>query len=81
MYNSIVHDHLCDTRLPTFETRKFFRLFNHHSAVDVKKTISIALNFDFDILTIFILGNAGVVQCMDATYFQNGIGISKFHRK
>ncbi len=27
MYNSIVHDHLCDTRLPTFETPKFFRLW------------------------------------------------------
>ncbi len=24
MYNSIVHDHLCDTRLPTFETLSFF---------------------------------------------------------
>ncbi len=23
-YNSIVHDHLCDTRLPTFETLSFF---------------------------------------------------------
>ncbi len=26
MCNSIVHDHLCDTRLPTFETLKFFHL-------------------------------------------------------
>ncbi len=24
MYNSIVRDHLCDTRLPTFETLSFF---------------------------------------------------------
>ncbi len=24
MYNSIVHDHLCDKRLPTFETLSFF---------------------------------------------------------
>ncbi len=26
MYNSIVHDHLCDIRLPTFETPSFFAL-------------------------------------------------------
>ncbi len=30
MYNSIVHDHLCDKWLPTFETLKFFRLLGYH---------------------------------------------------
>ena len=39
--------------------------FSHHDAIDVEKTISMALNFDFDILAFFILGNAGVFQCMD----------------
>ncbi len=27
MYNSIVHDHICDTRLPTFETLSFFAYY------------------------------------------------------
>ncbi len=27
MYDNILHDHLCDTQLPTFETLKFFRLW------------------------------------------------------
>ncbi len=27
MYNSIVHDHLCDTWLPTFETLSFFAYY------------------------------------------------------
>ncbi len=27
MYNTIVHDHLCDTRLPTFENLSFFAYY------------------------------------------------------
>ncbi len=33
MYNSIVHDHLCDTRLPTFETLSFFANGRSHSLI------------------------------------------------
>ena len=44
----------------------FWNSFNHHEAVVVeKKTISMAVNFDLDILAFFILGDEGVFQCLD----------------
>ncbi len=38
--------------------------FSHQDAIDVEKTISVTLNFDFDVLAFFILCNAGVFQFM-----------------
>ncbi len=38
--------------------------FSHHNAI-MKKLIGMTLNFNFSILTFFILGNARVFQSMD----------------
>lgn len=39
--------------------------FSYNDAVNVERTNSLALNYDFDILAFSFLGNAEVFQCMD----------------
>ncbi len=62
--------------------------FSYHNAINVEKMISTTLNFDFSILTFFILGDAGICHLASKSHWNIQVSsqvmifpsIQSFHR-